>query len=346
MTSFYGFFILFLQFLQFFLFFSAFLHTILSHHYISLPSLFFFFTLCMSLFLYCTLSHLACNSWFFLSISWSARFLCVSIITALYACHHFSEPKLYIGPYFLQVFLLLLCFSVFVFCFVIKYSQFCIFPLGVLENTLHFSLCFFLLFPLFLFSAFQCYFVVLHQTLLATLLLFFPMSWSLHCSIQCISSCCSFSLCISVFFAVHFFKLPLSPAPFLLSECVDSLFPLSLAGTPVFNQELPVHKRTSSSSTHHQLVTACSTIASLALGSLVDYFLHLLWIPSGILVCIPLFRGTNSLCEKKTCLQENSLVDTRLPAHSNLLCNKTSEAGTSLNACLWVQKPYQLWQLW
>lgn len=139
-----------------------------------------------------------------------------------------------------------------------------------------------------------------------------------------------------------FFKLPLSPAPFLLSECVDSLFPLSLAGTPVFNQELPVHKRTSSSSTHHQLVTACSTIASLALGSLVDYFLHLLWIPSGILVCIPLFRGTNSLCEKKTCLQENSLVDTRLPAHSNLLCNKTSEAGTSLNACLWVQKPYQL----
>lgn len=173
MTSFYGFFILFLQFLQFFLFFSAFLHTILSHHYISLPSL-FFFTLCMSLFLYCTLSHLACNSWFFLSISWSARFLCVSIITSLYACHHFSEPKLYIGPYFLQVFLLLLCFSVFVFCFVIKYSQFCIFPLGVLENTLHFSLCFFLLFPLFLFSAFQCYFVVLHQTLLATLLLFFP----------------------------------------------------------------------------------------------------------------------------------------------------------------------------
>lgn len=131
-----------------------------------------------------------------------------SIITSLYACHHFSEPKLYIGPYFLQVFLLLLCFSVFVFCFVIKYSQFCIFPLGVLENTLHFSLCFFLLFPLFLFSAFQCYFVVLHQTLLATLLLFFPMSWSLHCGIWCISSCCSFSLCISVFFAVHFFQAP------------------------------------------------------------------------------------------------------------------------------------------
>lgn len=197
---FYSFFSFFYFFL---LFFIRFFHIIIYHFL-----LFFFFTLCMSLFLYCTLSHLACNSWFFLSISWSARFLCVSIITSLYACHHFSEPKLYIGPYFLQVFLLLLCFSVFVFCFVIKYSQFCIFPLGVLENTLHFSLCFFLLFPLFLFSAFQCYFVVLHQTLLATLLLFFPMSWSLHCSIQCISSCCSFSLCISVFFAVHFFQAP------------------------------------------------------------------------------------------------------------------------------------------
>lgn len=208
------------------------------------------------------------NSWFFLSISWSARFLCVSIITSLYARHHFSEPTLYICPYFLQVFLLLLCFSVFVFCFVIKYSQFCIFPLRVLENTLHLFLCFFLLFPLFLFSAFQCYFVVLHQTLLATLLLFFPMSWSLHCSTRCISSCCSFSLCISVFFAVHFFKIPLSPALFLLSECVDSLFLLSLAGTPAFNQQLPVRKITSSSSTHHQLVTAFSTIASLALGSL------------------------------------------------------------------------------
>lgn len=163
---FYSFFSFFYFFL---LFFIRFFHIIIYHFL-----LFFFFTLCMSLFLYCTLSHLACNSWFFLSISWSARFLCVSIITSLYACHHFSEPKLYIGPYFLQVFLLLLCFSVFVFCFVIKYSQFCIFPLGVLENTLHFSLCFFLLFPLFLFSAFQCYFVVLHQTLLATLLLFSP----------------------------------------------------------------------------------------------------------------------------------------------------------------------------
>lgn len=108
---FYSFFSFFYFFL---LFFIRFFHIIIYHF------LLFFFTLCMSLFLYCTLSHLACNSWFFLSISWSARFLCVSIITSLYACHHFSEPKLYIGPYFLQVFLLLLCFSVFVFCFVIK----------------------------------------------------------------------------------------------------------------------------------------------------------------------------------------------------------------------------------
>lgn len=260
MTSFYGFFILFLQFLQFLLFFSAFLHTILSHHYISLPSLFFSPYACLYSFI--VLCHICLLTPDFSSAFHEVHAFYVFPSSLLFMHVTISQN---LNCIFSRCSFSSSVFSVFVFCFVIKYSQFCIFPLGVLENTLHFSLCFFLLFPLFLFSAFQCYFVVLHQTLLATLLLFFPMSWSLHCSIQCISSCCSFSLCISVFFAVHFFKLPLSPAPFLLSECVDSLFPLSLAGTPVFNQELSVHKRTSSSSTHHQLVTAFSTIASLAL---------------------------------------------------------------------------------
>lgn len=150
MTSFYGFFILFLQFLQFFLIFFCF------SSYNSFTSLYFssFFFLPHA----CLYSFIVlCHMWL-VTPDFSLAFLevhafYVSIITSLYAFHHFSEPTLYICPYFLQVFLLLLCFSVFVFCFVIKYSQFCIFPLRVLEDTLHFSLCFFLLFPLFLFSA-------------------------------------------------------------------------------------------------------------------------------------------------------------------------------------------------